>query len=194
MKLPETIGIAGTNGSGKDTLAELRHKKQGARIASLSDILRTEATRRGLEHTRENLSDISTQWGRELGAGALSLMTLRDFWATRTEGETGLSIVSIRRPDEAEAVQENKGVIVWVDADRELRYNRVTRRLDGRVDDSVSYEEFSLREDLEMNPDNDDPFALNMSAVRDLADIHIDNRFASRAAYEAALVDRFELD
>ncbi len=78
-KLPEIIGLAGTNGAGKDTLGDLRFSRQGARKVSLSDILRAEADKRNLSHERKNLGAISTEWGSKLGAGALSTMTIRNF-------------------------------------------------------------------------------------------------------------------
>jgi len=191
--LPEIIGLAGTNGAGKDTLGDLRYETQGARKVSLSDILRHEADKRELSHTRENLSSISREWGSLMGAGALSLMTLRNFTETRTETESGISIVSIRRPAEAEAIQEAGGVILWVDADRRLRYQRILHANRGRVDDMVSYEVFCEQEDREMVPASDDPAALNMAGVRDRADIHLINEFASEEKYRRYLSTRFGL-
>ncbi len=193
MKLPEIIGIAGTNGSGKDTLADLRLERQHARKVSLSDILRTEADKRGLEHTRENLGAISTEWGKQFGAGALSLMTLRNFWDTRTEQETGITIVSIRRPGEAATIQANDGLVFWVDADREARYQRIKEANRGRVDDVVSFEEFCAQEDKEMYPTDSDPSTLNMAGVRAIADIQIENNFTTPAAYHDHLVNHFDM-
>lgn len=190
-KLPEIIGIAGTNGSGKDTLAEIRHERLGARIASLSDILRIEATKQGLPHERENLRSISAEWGRRLGAGALSVMTLEHYYATRTDADTGLSIVSVRRAGEARTIQENGGVILWVDAPAMMRYSRIALR--ARSDDIVSFEEFCAQEAAEMAPDSDDPFIINMSAVRDIADIHLENTFDSKGAYARHLSETFDL-
>jgi dephospho-CoA kinase len=143
MKLPEIIGVAGSNGAGKDKLADVRLERQHARKVSLSDILRTEATKQGLDHSRENLSSISTRWGRKFGAGALSLMTLKNFAETRTDNETGISIVSIRRPAEAVTIQEHGGIVLWIDADREIRYQRILEAQRDRIDDMVTYEEFS---------------------------------------------------
>lgn len=59
MRLPEIIGISGTNGAGKDTLAALRHEKEGAEHVSLSDILRRELIARGITPERENLMNLS---------------------------------------------------------------------------------------------------------------------------------------
>lgn len=192
-KLPEIIGLAGTNGAGKDTLGDLRFARKGAEKVSLSDILRTEADKRGLSHERSNLSAISTEWANKLGAGALSTMTIRNFNENRTETSAGLSIVSIRRPDEAQAIKDEGGLMLWIDGERELRYNRILEANRGRVTDFKTYEEFCAEEDVEMYPKSDDPFALNMSGVRDVADVHLINEFESKEKFEAYLIDRFAL-
>lgn len=191
MQLPEIIGIAGTNGAGKDTLADLRFEQKGALKVSLSDILRVEATKRGLGHDRENLRMISTEWGRKFGAAALSVMTLENYWETQTDERTGLSIVSIRRPAEAKVIQDNNGMIFWIDADRRTRYNRVKDGKRGRAEDMVSYEEFCADEDAELYPGSKDPFLVNMSAVRAMADERILNDFSSELEYEKYLLDTY---
>lgn len=192
MRTTEIIGLAGTNGSGKDTLGDLREKHQGARKVSLSDILRTEASRRELSHERENLRAISTEWGRQMGAGALSLMTLRNHWETNGI-EYGLSIVSVRRPEEARVIQEQGGRVIWIDAPRELRYQRVQAGMRDRIDDQVTYEQFLAQEYVEMYPEAQDSFAINMAGVRDMADEHIVNEFDSKEEYEAFLVSHYNI-
>ena len=110
MKLSRFVGVAGTNGSGKDTLGRvLEH--EGYRAASLSDILRTEATKRGLEHTREHLSSISHELRMELGEGALSQRLIEE-----ASADEKLVISSLRVPGEVEAIQKRGGIIVWIDA------------------------------------------------------------------------------
>lgn len=194
MKLPEIIGISGTNGSGKDTLANLRLETQGARVVSLSDILRTEAAHRNVEPVRENLIEISTEWARKFGAGALSLKTIQNYYETRTDDETGLSIVSVRRPTEAVVIQSFGGKVSWVDACRQLRYARVSSGQRNRAEDTEPYEEFCAKEDREMNPlEPNDPTQINLAGVRAIADIHIENNFDTQALYEAYLRDEFEL-
>lgn len=191
--LPEIIGIAGTNGAGKDSLADLRLKRNNARKVSLSDILRIEATKRGLSHERVILSSISAEMNAKLGAGALSMLTIQNFRMTRDSTEHGLSIVSVRRSSEARIIQKEEGVVLWVDADRGVRYSRILKAKRGRVDDLVSFDEFCEQEDREMTASSDDPHGLNMSEVRDLADIHIDNNFSSEDHYEQYLIERFGL-
>lgn len=192
-KLPEIIGLAGTNGAGKDTLGDLRLKLHHARKVSLSDILRAEADKRGLPHERAHLSAISTELSTSLGAGALSVATIQNFFETRTSLESGLSIVSIRRPDEGRAIQDAGGTLIWIDADRELRYQRIVEANRGRVTDIKTFDEFCAEEDREMYPHSDDPFVLNMAGVRDISDIHLLNEFGSKEEFEADLVDRFSL-
>lgn len=192
-KLPEIIGLAGTNGAGKDTLGDLRLARQNARKVSLSDILRAEADKRGLSHERQNLGAISTEWGSKLGAGALSAMTIHNFYETRTETETGLSIVSVRRPEEARTIQREGGLMLWIDADREIRYQRILNANRGRVDDFKTFEEFCAEEDREMYPDSDDSFVLNMAGVRDTSDMYVLNEFDSKEAFEEKLIEQFGL-
>lgn len=193
-RLPEIIGLGGTNGAGKDELGDLRLKHQGARKVSLSDILRLEADKRGLSHERANLGAISGEWGAKLGAGALSTMTIAEFQATRLETESGLSIVSVRRPEEAKVIQSFGGMILWIDADPALRYERILGREGARPTDQKTFEEFQAEEDREMHPaDSDNPFALNMAGVRELADLHILNEFDSVDEYQKYLIDRFGL-
>jgi hypothetical protein len=191
--LPEIIGLAGTNGADKDTLGDLRVIRQNARKVSLSDILRIEADKRGLSHERSNLGAISTEMSTKLGAGALSTMTIRNYIKTRTNEESGLSIVSIRRPDEGRAIQDAGGTLLWIDADRTIRYQRILEANRGRVTDFKTFEEFCAEEDREMYPRSDDPFVLNMAGVRDIADIHVINEFGSKEEFEIDLIDRFKL-
>ena len=192
-KLPEIIGLAGTNGAGKDTLGDLRRDRHNARKVGLSDILRVEATKRNITHERDNLRTISTEMGAKLGAGALALTTIKDYYETKTDSETGLSIVSVRRPAEASAIQEADGIVLWIDADREMRYKRIQKAMRERIDDIVTYEQFCIDEDIELYPDADDSLAVNMSGVREIADLHITNEFNSDEEFKKYLIARFGL-
>ena len=133
MKLSKIIGIAGTNGAGKDTLGELLAERCHYKFRSVSDILREELTERGLPHEREHLRALSTEWAREHGPGVLSVKTIEAYVEEeKREGYNGLAIGSIRRPGEAKAVQDEGGVVIWIDADRKLRYDRIQSGSRGR--------------------------------------------------------------
>lgn len=194
MKLPKIIGIAGTNGAGKDTLGELLAERFGYKFRSVSDILREELTAQGIPHEREHMRALSTKWANEHGHGVLSVKTIEAYAEEEErEGYKGLVIGSIRRPAEAKAIQDEGGVVIWVDADRRTRYDRLQMSNRGRSEDIVSFDEWSAQEDIEMRPIEGEPGSINMLGVKEIADIHIDNNFATYEAYKEHLIKEFEL-
>jgi dephospho-CoA kinase len=194
MKLPKIIGIAGTNGAGKDTLGELLAERCGYKFVSVSDILREELTKQNIPHDREKLGQLSTKWAREHGPGVLSVKTIESYVAIeKAEGYKGLVIGSIRRPAEAHAIQDEGGCVLWVDADRQTRYRRLQSNARGRITDILSFEDWSAEEDREMHPQSDDPTVLNMSATRDVCDKIVMNNFATQSEYREYLIKEFEL-
>lgn len=191
MKLPNIIGITGTNGSGKDTLGELLHTRCGYDNVSVSDILRAELDKQGKEHTRENLSDMSRQFREVGGDGAMAERAI-DAWRTKTDSP-GLVITSIRTPGEVVEIQQAGGKVFWIDANPKIRYERITAANRGRgATDNVSFEDFMEQQEREMTPTKLGG-GLNMSAARDAADETIINDFATLEDYEAYLIDRFGL-
>lgn len=191
MKLPTIVGIAGTNGAGKDVLGALLHERCGYDNISLSDILRAELDRRGQEHSRENLSGLSREIREQEGDGAMSRRVITE-WQDNGDGR-GLCITSIRTHGEATTIQQAGGVIIWVDADPKTRYERVTAAGRGRgATDDLSFAEFMEQQEREMTPTAKGG-GLNMAAVRECADVMIDNNFATKEAYENYLIETFEL-
>lgn len=190
MKLPEIIGVSGTNASGKDTLGILRQTLQNTKMTSLSDILRHELDNRGLPHERDNLRAVGNEWRAEGGPGILVDKTIELYRQEKVDkGYTGLTLTSIRHPGEAAAVKAAGGIIIWVDADRRVRYERIHNRLNNRPTDQKTFEEFVAEEESEMKPTD----GLDMEGVRDMADVTIINEFDSVAAYEDYLKKEFEL-
>ncbi|MBP9667771.1 AAA family ATPase [Candidatus Saccharibacteria bacterium] len=187
MKLPSIVGIAGTNGSGKDALGALLQEKYDYTTVSLSDILRAELDTQGKPHTRENLSGLSKQIREAEGDGAMSRRVMDQY------GTVKLCITSIRTPGEVEVIQQAGGIVVWIDADEHIRYNRVQNSNRGRgVTDMISFEEFQAQQVAEMAPTAQGG-GLNMRAVRELADVHLENNFSSLSEYETYLTDYFKL-
>lgn len=194
MKLPKIIGIAGTNGAGKDTLGELLAERVGYKFRSVSDILREELTAQGIPHEREHMRALSTKWANEHGHGVLSVKTIEAYVEEeKREGYNGLVIGSIRRPAEAKAIHDEGGIVIWVDADKRLRYERIQKNNRGRTDDEYSFEDWSRHEDIEMQPIEGEPGSLNMFGVKEIADIHIDNNFDSYETYKDYLIKEYEL-
>lgn len=183
FELPSIVGVAGGNGSGKTTFGRAREAALGVPYADLSDIIRIEAVNRGLDPTdRTVLRSISGEWARELNTPAVMARKALDYFG---EGNP-FTAVSIRRPAEAEFFQKRGGLILWVDAPVEQRWQNVNSRARDEGDQKT-LDEFIEIENQEMySKDPSDPYLINMSAVRDMADVTYINVAPSE---EAAMAD-----
>jgi|SRR5665213_915547 len=172
------IGIAGTNGSGKDTLGQILADKYGYLFISVTDILRDELKRRGLPLSRRFMGELSAEWRRAYGLGVL----VDRAWAIYNEEADkyrGLAIASIRNPGEVDRIHELDGEVVWVDALPETRFeriqaNRTIRGAERSVDDNKTFKQFLSDEKVEMHYSGDQA-TLNLTEVKEKSDIFIEN-------------------
>ncbi len=187
MKL---IGIAGTNGSGKDTIGQLLADKHGYLFISVSDLLRDECRKRGLPVERENLRSISAQWRREGGLGVL-IDKARDFFGDGSAYQ-GLVVASIRNPGEVDRVHHYGGFVVWADADPRIRYQRIQSANRGRSEeDTKTFAQFLAEEAEEMQHSGDEA-TLNMAGVKAKCDTTVLNE-GTEADLDAQLSDLLKL-
>lgn len=196
MKLPEIVGISGTNGAGKDVLGLLLQERCGYSFHSVSELLREELTRTGKAITRENQAQLSKKWRNESGDDGIMFTKAINAYLGEKEakGYKGLALVNARHPGEADRIHEHDGIMVWVDADQRLRYDRLQTANRGRHDDDKTFEEFQADEIREMHPPAHAPEgALHMAAVKERADITVENDYSSVDEYRATLIERFEL-
>jgi dephospho-CoA kinase len=168
------IGVAGTNGSGKDTIGQILAENHGWLFISGSDMLRDELKKRNLPIERENLRNLSAEWRREHGLGIIIDKVVEKFQNENVDGKyKGLVTVSLRNPGEADRIHELGGQVVWTDADPKVRYQRIVQRQRGS-EDLKSFELFLAEEQAEMSHSGDEA-TLNMAGVQDRADIFIVN-------------------
>lgn len=167
------IGIAGTDGSGKDSLGHFLRDEHGWYFISVTDLLRAEATKRGMPLSRGTLKVISSEWRAKDGLGVLVDRAMDEYKKLDKE-YAGLAIASLRNPGEADEVHKLGGQVVWTDAPLELRYQRAIARNKG-TEDQVTFEEFQAEEAEQMRHHGDDKTALDLSAVKAKADIFITN-------------------
>ena len=180
--------LSGTNGSGKDTIAHLLRDKYGFYFAGASEMLAAELERRGLPPDRLHKSGLSAEWRRQYGMAAIVDRAVEEFY----KGDyKGLIVGSLRHPGEADRVHELGGLQLWVDAEPRIRYARVSGNTRGRVEDNKTYEEFLAEEAREMSPVGDGA-TLNMGAVKDRADIFIQNNGNSIEDFQAAVIATLE--
>jgi cytidylate kinase len=186
----QIIGLAGTNGSGKDTVGHILSDKHGYLFVSVTKLLRAEAIRRGQPVEREVLRTISAEWRREFGLGVLVDKAVAEYEPVKDKHK-GLVMASLRNPGEADRVHDLGGTIIWVDADPRARYDRIQANARGRgraEEDTKTFEQFQAEETVEMNkPANGDAANLNMAAVKPLCDVFINNDDTDITAFQATV-------
>lgn len=160
------IGLTGTNGSGKTVTAEYLQAK-GFEFYSLSDEIRAELEKLGLEANRENLIQTGNRLRTEYGPGVLAERVKR-----RLRPDRNYVIDSIRNPYEVDALRETGDFhLLHLDAPRKLRFDRVVERGGPRA--PSSYDEFSEQEDRET--ESDDPAKQQLRACYAKADHTLQN-------------------
>jgi dephospho-CoA kinase len=193
----QIIGLAGTNGSGKDTAGHILAEHHGYLFVPATELLRAEVRRRNLPITRENLRMVGNHWRNELGVGVLVDKAVAD-WQIARDIYKGVVISSLRNPGEADRVHALGGTVIWIDADPPVRYKRIQANAvsRGRADeDNRSYRQFLEDEKAEMYPpEGADASALNMNAVKDRADIIMDNTKEDIPAFRKSLEKFLDLE
>lgn len=176
------IGITGTIGAGKGTVVEYL-KTKGFRHFAARDFIVEEVKRRGLPVDRDSMTAVAN----DLRGKHDSSYIIGEL-AKRAEREGGNAVVeSVRTVGEAALLRERGAVLLAVDADQKLRYERITAR--GSVTDHVSFEVFVAQENREM--ENMDPAKQNIGAVMKMADYKIENN-GSRSELHAHIEEVLE--
>ncbi|HEY1064402.1 MAG TPA: AAA family ATPase [Candidatus Saccharimonadales bacterium] len=183
----QVIGVAGTNGSGKDTVMQLLSSKYHYLFVSATDLLAAELTKRGEPTDREHKSALSAEWRREDGMGVI-VQKAYETWQEQASTYKGVVVGSLRHPGEADVVHELGGTMVWVDADPQVRYDRIQANVAARnrlVEDGITFEEFLAQEEREMHPVGD-AATLDMASVKARCDVFLDNGGDDLISFQAA--------
>jgi dephospho-CoA kinase len=160
------IGVAGLNASGKTEVVQILESRSFYGV-SLSDVIREDLTRDGLEPTREQMIVRGRALRERFGSGILAERVIATLPPDRNH-----VIDSIRHPAEVEAFRQARDwVLVWVETSPETRYERLRAR--GRVGEEISFERFQELQQQEL--ESPDPSAQQLLAVRELADEVIEN-------------------
>ncbi|MFC1741407.1 deaminase [Nanoarchaeota archaeon] len=137
------IGVTGMYCSGKDSVAEYLDEKGFIHI-SLSDFLREELDRRGVEKTRDNLISVGNELRDAYGHGVLGERAYKKL----KEKEGDYVITSIRHPAEARALMKH-GHFFLIEVRTPLaeRFRRIKKR--NREKDPTTLTELKAKEKLE---------------------------------------------
>lgn len=160
------IGITGTNGAGKGTVVEYLIMNKGYSHFSARIFILEAVKERGLPQNRESTRIVANELRKEHGPAYLME---RLYEMAKDEPKAVLE--SVRTIGEAEFLKSKGAVILAVDAEKHLRYERVFVR--GTITDRVSYELFCAQEDIEMA--SSDPWDMNVFGVMQLAEARIEN-------------------
>ena len=160
------VGVAGRNAAGKGEVLRLLERR-GFYPASLSDVIREDLARDGLEASREQMIERGSALRERFGPAVLAERVQRNLPADRNH-----VIDSIRHPAEVEALRSAGGfLLIWVDASSRVRFERSRAR--GRAGDAETFDAFEALEARELGSAN--PAAQQLLAVQALADETVSN-------------------
>ncbi len=169
------IGLTGKNGSGKGEVAKFLISS-GFIYHSLSDALRSEIRKQGLDITRERLIEYGNRLRTEGGPSVLA-----DKILALLDPEKNYVIDSIRNPSEVKSLKRRSDFILLnISAPQEIRFERIKNR--SRESDPVTLKEFIRIEKLE--EESSDPNKQQMNQTIALADQEVVNDTTLEALHE----------
>ncbi len=136
------IGLIGRIASGKSIVADHLVREHRASYYRFSDILRDILLRLHRPNTRENLQDLGLALRKVFGDGLLAETLKKDI---EDDDSDFVVVDGIRYRDEYDMVKSLGGVIAYVTAPEDVRYERVVGR-GTRGEAEITLEEFRRNE------------------------------------------------
>src|SRR3989338_3122978 len=122
------IGLTGKNAAVKGEIAKHLQNKGFAGF-SLSDALRDEASKRGLDHSRDTLIRLGTEMREKFGNSILAKKINEKIRDLKEQGKKNFVVDSIRNPGEIKELRKNEEfILVAVHSDDKIRFQRLLRR------------------------------------------------------------------
>lgn len=134
------LGLAGEIASGKGTIAKYIVEKHNGSSHRFSTMLRDVAKRMYLEENRENLQKLSTIFRENFHDDSLSVVIARD---VENDNHEIIAIDGVRRLADISYLKKIDGFrLVYIEADIEKRFDRLTKREENTDDAKKTFEEF----------------------------------------------------
>jgi dephospho-CoA kinase len=142
------IGLTGKNAAGKGEAAAYL-KNKGFVYYSLSDVIREEATKREIDHSRDNMIALGNELRQKFGSQYLAQqISMKITNQLKNNKKLNFVVDSVRSPFEAKELMKNKNfVLVGIEAPVEIRFKRLLER--NRLGDAKTLEEFRQQEERE---------------------------------------------
>jgi dephospho-CoA kinase len=169
------IGISGTDGAGKGVVVDYLVEKHGFVHCSARELITTEINRLGRTVNRANMRITANELRAQFGNDYVVTQYLEQYG----DSEADLIIESIRTMAEAETLKQEGGILLVVDAEQSLRYQRIMERKS--ESDQITFEEFCSQEAIEMN--DPDPNGMQKARVMESADFTIQNNGSLEELY-----------
>ncbi len=176
------IGLAGTLNAGKDSLGDFLAKKYEMMHVSTSDMIRLMKKREFGDTPQALLTRNDPYINRlrdERGPSFLVDAVHKEWIDKRTDYPGGFIASAIRAIGEAEKIHDLGGIVVFVDADPKIRYKRSQSRQRDANEKGKTFEEFMATERSEIDVDPTDKSVQNLIAMKEMADIVIENDYES---------------
>lgn len=170
------IGVTGTDGAGKGTVVEYLVKHHGFKLYHGRTLILEEIKKQGLPTDRAHMRLVGNDLRKRYGNDFIVRVSLD---RARESGDERVVIDSLRAVAEAETLKNNGGILLAIDADQVLRFERVQGRRS--ESDQVTFEQFIEHEDLEAN--DPDPHGMQKRQVMAMADHTIYNDNDTEALY-----------
>lgn len=161
------VGITGTNGAGKGTMAQILVEK-GFKHYSVREYLTKALSETSSEINRESMLELGNNLRKKYGPAYIA----EELYKTAEAGKTNSIIESIRNPEEAKSLKKHKEFVLFaVEASKKVRFKRIVAR--GSNTDRITYSQFLAQENKEI--DSKDKNKPNISKCIKMADYKIQN-------------------
>ncbi len=160
------IGITGSFGAGKGEVVNYLVKK-GFSHYSARKFITAEIEKRGLPVNRDTMTTVANDLRANYGPTYIIESLFNE-----AKAKGGNAIVeSIREVLGVRFIKSQGGVVLGIDAEPKLRYERAFKR--GSETDNVTYEQWLRQEQIETNPD--DPTKQDIFAALKESDVIVEN-------------------
>lgn len=139
------IGITGSFGSGKGTVAEYLVDQKGFQHYSARSLIAEEVKKRSMSLNRDSMIVVANDLRAQYGP---TYIFKRLIDQAKDNGRDAV-VESVRAVAEVDYTKTQGGVVLGVDADPELRYQRIISRQSET--DQVSFEKWQQQEEAESN-------------------------------------------
>lgn len=168
------VGLTGSFGAGKGVVSDYLVNEKGFVHFSARSFIIEELEKRRLPINRNTMTDVANDLRATHGSTYIFEQLVQ--MAKKYGGNA--VVESVRAVAEAQYIKEQGGVVLGVDAEPEIRYQRIVKR--GSDTDHVTFEEWRTQELRESNPDDptkqdifgalreSDHIIMNMSSLEEL--------------------------